>query len=237
MAEPNDLVVQNNRKLEQLVDDCRVWTYTSLQDNSPVIDKVAKTYVKVFGETGDLEWGETWDDATVRATLLNDLSIRSDISPTLSTLEKGEDVVGFAVGYSLSVENLGNSEMPYDVPDEEKERITQEIQSLLRNKSAETILFFKELGVLVEARGGFERIQALMKTVMREGLRENATEVIFWTNKNSRLYKLVIGLGAEILYEVGNDLVFLSAPLKEKFDLLNKEPNEVVKYMHENLTK
>lgn len=239
MAEFNERKNAGRKKIGQ-VDQFSIFANKITNRQDPLIDRYGETYAAVYGAKGDKEWGEEWDPKDVAESLREDLFSREGINPLLVSLEDSEGrLTGFAFAYGMELDNFGEHEAAFSLQSdsEKRDRVLGEIKEVLSQDEISKIMYVKEMGVTVEARGGIEKLYLMYKAMLEEGKKQGASHMVFWTSKDKKLYPLVRAIGAKKLCEVKDDdnNAYLSIDISKSWPLFQQPPEAIAQLINQFL--
>lgn len=181
-------------------------TFSGLPSSLKFLSDLTKTYQKVFA---DSPWRENWKEKDV----INKLKREADNPPFFLVLMQGDEkspIEGFSWGGIVSAKGLENKILP--VLGVKPKGLEKELQ----NRGIDKILYFYEIAILPQFRGGLNPLRFLIRPGFELGYRNNVNQALFWSTPMSKIVPLSLYFGYEIIFRCrdakDHEIIFLFNP-------------------------
>ena len=162
--------------------------------------EVLLCYQKIFSEP---PWSENWEDEEVLRKLEKELKGgKSFLSIMLNN--QNNMVVGLCWGAIINPNNI-------------KERIDtisneslNKLENYLEKRGIDKVLFFDELGILKNFRGGVNPLRFLTLPGFEIGYKNNVKQAIFWSTPASKIVPFMKLLGFKTIIKEGKIVILYS---------------------------
>ncbi len=234
-----------DRKEERSV--VKVFTLEELLAQKEILQKYISCFRAVFDQEEAtkyapqeerLQWeGENWSEEAVAQMLQEHAEKAGNESLVTMLFNEKEEAVAFTYGTIVS-----GAEQITDFPKSYSGRSDlhvdkDELVGLIRNQypEAKNFLSLREMGVRGDERakgGGMKRIFSIVIPLFMAAIQKEAKHFVFWTSKNSNLYRIAVGSGFDLIKDfadeeqhvyMGADLLKLVANMSKGAEKFKKD--------------
>ncbi|MEY4744272.1 MAG: hypothetical protein RL272_217 [Candidatus Parcubacteria bacterium] len=169
-----------------------------------LVDDVIGWYIAVFNAKGPGEWNEDWTPEQVRKKLFEDTAAEADRSFVALWRKDGVLAGVHIICLMPAAGAIIARDLPPGFQDEATVAAVTRQLEWIAGPSA-VVAMFRELGIRQEFRKGIDPFLGMTRAILQVGLSAGATFGCFWTSRDSNIFPIMIGYGAEVLYDFGDE--------------------------------